>query len=404
MIRTYKGLPRSIYVLFTARIINSFGCLVYILLPFLLKDKLGYTEIEVARIIFCMGFFAMIAALIGGKLADSAGRKYTYLIAEGISASILIYCSFLPVSRTMIYFIIAADFFRTMIRPISSSMIADLTNVNNRKQAFSLIYLGANIGVALGSMVGGLLYNLIGVAFIIDGVTTIISLIYIGIYVPETKPTKEDMHGIESEEQAEEGSVLKVLLGRPVLIIFIILTLVNNIIYTQNSYSIPLYLQELFDAESGARIMGFMMSFNAFVVVTFTVFLTRITRKLKPLYIMGIGSFMYAIGFGMLAYTKVVPLFFVSTFFWTIGEILAATNSGVFIANHSPINLRGRFNSIVNIMVSAGHMVAPTLAGYYLGVFNFKVLWLTVGVIGIINGLCFFRLCTFDKKLTFNRK
>ncbi|WP_242960871.1 hypothetical protein [Clostridium peptidivorans] len=44
LIEPYVGLPKEIYVIFVARIINAFGCFVMPLLTIILKDKIGLSE------------------------------------------------------------------------------------------------------------------------------------------------------------------------------------------------------------------------------------------------------------------------------------------------------------------------------------------------------------------------
>ncbi len=88
------------------------------------------------------------------------------------------------------------------------------------------------------------------------------------------------------------------------------------------------------------------MSFNAFTVVIFTIFVTGLTLKFKPIFNIIIGGILFAIGFGMISFVNSYPLLLVSTFVWTIGEILGATNINVYIAAHAPVSQRTRSNSI----------------------------------------------------------
>jgi MFS family permease len=40
-------------------------------------------------------------------------------------------------------------------QPASTAMTTDLTNPRNRKAAFSLLYLGGNVGFAVGPLISG---------------------------------------------------------------------------------------------------------------------------------------------------------------------------------------------------------------------------------------------------------
>lgn len=59
----------------------------------------------------------------------------------------------------MVLFIVAAADFGTMAFPAFDATLADLTDPENRQSAFSLLYFGANIGMAISPIVGGLLFK-----------------------------------------------------------------------------------------------------------------------------------------------------------------------------------------------------------------------------------------------------
>ncbi|MCK5566325.1 MAG: MFS transporter, partial [Actinomycetia bacterium] len=67
-------MPRPVYILFFARIINSIGSFVYPLLAILLTLKLGFAEDAAGRITTVAVAAGGIGLLIGGKLSDKFGR------------------------------------------------------------------------------------------------------------------------------------------------------------------------------------------------------------------------------------------------------------------------------------------------------------------------------------------
>ena len=61
----------------------------------------------------------------------------------------------------------------------------------------------------------------------------------------------------------------------------------------------------------------------------------------------------------MLFLAKTFMVFVISTIVWTIGEILSAINSGVYIANHTPMSHRGRFNAVIPLITGTGFALVP---------------------------------------------
>lgn len=60
------------------------------------------------------------------------------------------------------------------------ALVADLSHTYQREKAFSLTYLGANLGMVLAPTIRGLLFiNLLDFAFFIDSFTILISTLLI---------------------------------------------------------------------------------------------------------------------------------------------------------------------------------------------------------------------------------
>ena len=379
----YRGLNRSIYVLFLARIINSIGSFVYPFLTLFLTDKLDYSAGDAGFILMIVSISFVPGSIIGGKISDTFGRKKILVGAQFLSALSFICCAFIPDKQMIPLFIIIAEFFMGIVHPTSTAMIVDLSRPENRKAAFSLLYLGHNVGFAVGPLLAGLLYNSRpNWLFSGDALTTIISLCLVVLLVKESKPSdsklKESLEEQKSDhinlEKAETGNVFKVLSARPALVSFILLVMVMNFVYAQMTFALPLFLYDTFGAE-GALMYGSTMTFNALVVIFGTTLIIGLTKKMKPIMATIIAALLYAVGFGGIYFTYVFYFIFVTTFIWTIGEILGATNIDVFIANHTPMSHRGRINSIVPIIMGAGHAISPFLMGKFIEYSSVRFVW-----------------------------
>ena len=370
----YRGLERSIYFLFIARVINSIGSFVYPFLTLFLTDKLGYSASEAGMILMVVTTSFVPGSLIGGKLADSFGRKKILIVAQFLSAASFLVCALIPDKQLVPWFIIAAEFFMGIVHPTQTAMITDLSRPENRKGAFSLLYLGHNLGFAAGPLLAGLMYNSHPYwLFSGDALTTMISLILVILFVVESKPTAENDDG-PALERAEKGSVLKVLAARPGLIIFIVLVMLMNFVYAQVSFSLPLFLKSSFGSE-GPVLYGSMMTFNAVIVILGTTLIIGLTKNMKPIIATLIAAVLYAVGFGGIYFGQVYYIIIITAFIWTVGEILGATNIDVYIAAHTPMSHRGRINSIVPIIMGAGHAISPYLMGQFIEHNSIRLVW-----------------------------
>lgn len=400
--KNYGGLPRSIYILFIARIINRMGGFVYAFLAIYMKSKLNMSENVIADFLLLNGVLSMATPFIGGYIADKKGRKTIYVLAQAAGAAIFVVCGIVQGSHPELIpaLLILASVINHMVGPINSAMVADIAkDPEERRRSYSLLYLGINVGVAIGPIIGGmLLENHTALFFIIDAVTTFISVILVALFVEETILTKEEMKAVKGNEKMEEGFALFVLFKKPVLLAFTVFAIFNSAVYAQSGFGFSLHLQHVFGSEFGAKYFGLLMSFNAILVLVFTIFITEILRKNKHINNIALASFLNMIGFGMIAFIgDKLPLFYVSVFVWTMAEIISVTNTSVFIMSHTPVNYRGRFNAIIDFLAGTGYVLSPKIMSYFMGNYSYETAWKFIAVIAFIGGSGLLITGFFDK-------
>ncbi|MBL7006310.1 MAG: MFS transporter [Spirochaetia bacterium] len=401
-ITEYRGLNRSIYVLFAARIVNRMGDFVQLFLVFYLTARLGFDEAGAGRFIMMTGVMNGFGILLGGYVSDRFNRKAVLVFCQSVFAVSYLICGFLPVSMTVPWLIFISSSFRGATWPVTNAMVTDLTEGLERKRAFSLLYLGTNIGVAVGPILAGLLFaNHLNWIFWGDAATTLFAAVVVLFQVPDTKPTKEKI--IENlatrtdGERAEEGRFFSVFLRRPALITYLLIASLISFVYSQHQFSLPLQINELFSVK-GPKIYGYIMTSNALIVLLFTAPLTSITKRLRSITNMAIAGALYFLGFGMILFTKSLGMFIVSTCIWTFGEILMVTNSNVFVASHTPITHRGRFNGMITWIHGIGFALSPWISGWVIEVYGISAIWPVVSAVAFAGAASYWIMSIFLKK------
>ncbi len=388
LIDTYKGLPKTIYVLFFVQVVNRFGDFVVPFLTMLLVNKLGFSMTRAGLIVTLCALAVIPGAMTGGKLSDHFGRKNIYLIFQTSSAVLLLICGFIPTSKLMVVLIIMSAFFSGGIRPILSAIITDVLPPEKRQAGFSLSYLGINLGVAFGPLVAGFLFNhFLPLLFIGDALTSFAAVLLVLTQIKESKPesSKNDLmlENAKSSsgnapsnglEKAEKGSLLSVLLKRPEILVFLLLNVLFSIAYGQHTFGLPVQLNSQFGT-NGAKYFGYLMSLNAITVVALTLPLNHMMRHIKPNNIIAISGVLYAVGFGMIGMIDSMAWYMVSTLIWSIGEIMLSTSFGVYLANRSPENFRARISAVTTFFFASGTVIATSGMGLYTDLFGLPMLW-----------------------------
>ncbi|MCK4258380.1 MAG: MFS transporter [Halanaerobiales bacterium] len=393
----YSNLHRSIYLLFVVQVINSLGTFVIPFLTLFLTQRLGIEGklagmyVMIASLVFAPG------SLLGGKLADQIGRKNVFIIFQLLAALCFIVAAFMLTSPLVPWILILANLFTTAILPAIDSMVADLTKPEERKSAFSLLYLGYNVGVALGYSIAGFLFaNYIKLLFFGEALAKIVAVLVVILFLEESFKKNEVKNLIINNIHKKE-SFIKIFLKKPEIIFFAVVAILYSFVFSQHSFGIPLHVNELFPSE-GAKVYGIIMTFNSIVVLVFTVLITQLTDKYKAVFNMVIAGIFFAIGFGLLYFAKGYLVLMISTFFWTMGRILDRTNTGVFIANSAPEQYRGRFNAVLLIISGAGYAIGPAFMGVVINNYGFQTSWKLIFVLSLVGTFFMYLLFLNDKK------
>ncbi|WP_243525738.1 MFS transporter [Bacillus pseudomycoides] len=383
-INQYRGLGKSVYTLFLVNFINYTGNFVYPFLVLILGSVSDLNSKTTGTIMMAVSIAFVPGSMLGGKLADTIGRKKILILSMSLKALIFILCAlYIDYIYFLIILLVLASFIGGLSGPSFGAIVADLTNKEDRKVAFSLLYLGVNLGMGISPMLAGFFYKYsITALFVGDAVTLLLAVYLIYKNVPETFQRINDKKFKVQKENSKKEGLVRILLKTPVLLGFLPVLLAYYFIYSQHSFSLPLQMDKYF-FEQGPSIFGIIMAVNAVVVIVLTSFVTLLTKKLTDITIIALSGILLGGGFGLVGIATTVPSLIISTIIWTIGEIMFATNSGAFVANVTPSQYRGRINSIVSITRSAGLAIGPWAMGYYIDFFNLHSVWGALLVVGI---------------------
>lgn len=401
LLNPYRGLRKEIYIIFISRTINAMGAFIFPFMTLILREKIGLSESETGVWIAISGLMYAPASLIGGKLSDKFGRKKLLITFETLGVLGYGLAIFVEPNMVMVYLLMVSSFLFGVAGPSHDAITADLTSTEQREGAYSLNYLGFNLGFAIAQIFGGFLfYNHLKLMFVIDVITAIIGITLIALFVKETLNSNCQTQNIQKNklEQKEQGSVLRVLWARPILIYYAIAAFGYRFVYSQWQFMIPLHATSNFGKEPGAILFGLLGSFNATIVVVFTPILTMLFYKKTNIKRIIYAGVLFTIGFGLLGFISVRTAFFASVFIFTLGEILEAISMMPFIMNHTPASHRGRMSSIIPMLMGVGYSVGPLVMGSVLEATSFEFSWKLSGGIGLMATFLMKGLDIYDKR------
>ena len=392
----YAGLRKEIYILCFGRFVTAMGSLIWPMLTLILKSKLGFNAEEVAFWFLLFGFVDIPFKLLGGKVTDRFNKRDTILVCDLISVAMYVTTAFLPLSMgsLIVYFIGSA--FQHMEWPAYDSMIAEMTSDDDRQKAYSLQYLASNLGVVFAPTLGGLLFNnYLWLSFLICGLAVLSSTVLIFLFIPKTFKKEVTTN---TYEENEEGNVFQMLMGRKILLAYMVVSCVAHMIYAQFNYLLPIQMDDMF-LENGAKFFGVMTSVNGAVVIIFTPLLTQLTLKWNDLKRVRWGIVIQSLTICMNYFYRDELFFYITTMVaFTIGEVLHTLGNSPYISKRIPSSHRGRFVSINNLATNFSSKLGNMMVGKIIVMYTFREGWIFVFGIGmlLIMGLGMF--AKYDKK------
>ena len=396
-LQQYKNLSKEIYVLFFGRIVTSMGSLIWPLLTLILKNKLGYNATTIATLTMAMSILQFPMLLLGGKLADTLNRKKIIIVCDLVTVVSYIICGLLPLSNYSIALFYIAGVFATIEGPSYDALVADLSDSESREKAYSLQYLGMNLGLVLSPTIGGLLFeNYLWLAFILTGLATLSSTILIILFIKRLSVEKGNVGAYE--EKRENESVFRILRERKTLILYALVCGFGGIVYAQFNYLLPLNMETLYGAK-GATIFGMLTSTNAIVVIIATPLITTFLSRLMDVRKIFIGESLIVLGlFGYRFVQGAMVPYFILMILFTIGEVFNTLGHQPYMTRRIPSTHWGRVNSFVNTVNGLFAGVGNIFIGKIVDVKGYDMAWLAVGVLGAVAIILVVMLNLVDKR------
>lgn len=400
MFSQYKGLRKELYILFIGRIMTNMGAMIWPMFTLILNRKLGLNATVIAA---CMVIFSLVnlpVSLIGGKLADKLNKKNIIVVCDLVSIASFIYCAIVPVTITSIAIFAVASLFQTIEWPSYDALVADFSTSKDRERAYSLSYLGTNLGLVLSPTLAGFLFeNHLNLAFLINGISIALSTILIFFRIRDVHRETDDSpaSGYEADLDSKVSALSYIGHSRVVLL-FIIAAALSNGVYSMYSYLMPLDMGITY-AERGSVLFGSMSSTNCIVVVTCTALITRLFRKIRESGKMLIGEGLILAGYLLfLLFIRQPIMCFVAITVFTFGEIFNTLSSSPFLTRRIPASHRGRIIAVMNVVCGLSSSAIQLAVGWIYDKAGSPTAWTTVIGIGVAEILIVAVMAAFDRK------
>ena len=406
LITQYGGLKKEIYILFIGRLVTAMGSFVWPMLTFFLTTKLGLSDGIATLMIATASVLSFPAALLGGKLADRFSRKSIIVVFDCITVGMYLLAAVLPMTLFTAILLFAAGLFQTIESPAYDALNADYSTSLQREKAYSLSYLGFNLGYIVGASVAGILFErFVRLAFCINGLAIFASTVLIIFFVHKKNAITEDADALsenysEYEQPIDEKvSVLTVLRQRPVLIGMLLVGCIASMPSNLMGLLLPLQLKDAL-GEHGATLYGYLNSLNGFVVIVFTPILTVLLKKLTEIPKSIIGLTLFLVGNFFFSLGTAASMLFVGMFIFTVGEVVEVLGHNPYASRRIPASHRGRVGGLSSVVYSVFSSLTQYLISFLLIATsnNYRLIWMVFMICGLVGAVLYGFMYGPDKR------
>jgi MFS family permease len=377
-------MPRAFWGLWFICTIGWAGRFVMPFLTLYLTVFAGYSASMSGLVMSMFGLGGVIAAITSGVLIDRFGAR-TMLIASlagtGIVAAVIALADAGGPGIAVLVLLLGIT--SQALPPAFNALVAVIVPVDGLRRAYSLTYVGINLGFAIGPLAGGVLaqvsYSLI---FAAEAVLMLVALV-VALLLPPLNPHTMTVAPRADVPVPEEilGRTLAGVLRDRVFLQLAVWNVLFMVVYLQTQITLPIVLEG--EGYSSAAY-GMLLSLNGFMLVAFQLGADRMTRGISQAKLLAAG--MLIVGIGILSHMFGVALWMhaVCVVVWTAGELINMPVGTNVAARLAPPSQRGRYLGVYATSFSFATFIGPLVGGIALDALGSDGLWIGCAVLSLV--------------------
>jgi MFS family permease len=352
--------PRESWYFVAASFMNALGnSFMWPLTTLYVHHAFGRTFGEAGLVLFCQSTASIIGQFTGGVLYDRFGAKR--LIVGSLFLGSVAQISLIGITGWSLYLMmmIVIGFLNALTMPAIQAFIGFRWK-ERRRELYNLIYVGNNIGLAIGASVAGLLASVFSFSlnFLANGITT---LLFAGFFFLFVKQEPSEQRSALRQKQEIPDSTWKLLLN---VKLYLYMALGSMLLWFSTSVwnaGIAPYLDE---RGLGMTAYSVLWTVNGIIIFAGQPVLGVIKRfiaKTLPSQIIA-SAVCYASGFALIAVSQRYGMIVIGMVITTFGEMLIAPAIPAFISEKAGRHA-AYYLGIVGAISTFGRIMGPYILG-----------------------------------------
>lgn len=380
-----KRLPRAVWYLAGATLINRMGAMVFPFLVLYFHRSLKLDLETATGIAALFGIGSGCAAPLGGWLADRYDAIKVLAWSMGAAGVLLLVFPFFITPPALMGGTFGIALLADLSRPSAMTALARLGGPAQSRDAFTLNYLAINLGMSVGPLMGGYLaqhdYRYL---FWVDGASSLLSCLLLLA------------SGATSPALRGDGPKPDWNIGRTGFLT-ILWTIVALWVFLSFFTATPVYLVTILHRPESW--VGWLWLINTGIIVLTTVSISHATRGVPLPRQLSWSVLLFSVGYAILIPRPGLDGLILCMLLLTVGEMLLFTNVNSYLQKMVPEHKMGRAMALNSITFSVAISLANPTIGYFFSERTPKELWIVLVLAGMTAAWGFARLPWREKKL-----
>ncbi len=373
--------------------------------PFMAIYLSHYFGLKTAGLLLLLNVGVGIAInFFGGYFSDQFGRKKIIVFAETLR---FIAFFTMMLSNSPWFHSPLLTFMMMTINsicwglagPASQAMLMDVSQPEERKTMYSILYWANNLSIAIGGIMGGFLFkHYLFELLIALTCTSFITWVLITFFIQESyQPIKgasitlsgqaKKMFTTYQEVFRDRVFVLYVLAG--LLVLSMEFQLTN---YISIRLAKEINPQQLFGWQfGGVELNGFLRTENTLLVVIFALFAAKLAGKWKDRSVLLYSCLVFVMGYSVISYSNNIWLLFGGMLIATIAEVLRVPVQQGYMAELPPDHARSSYMAVAGLTFNLAMLICSitvTISAYCSSL----VVSIFITLIGLTGILIFYKI------------
>ncbi|TWU20056.1 MFS transporter [Bythopirellula polymerisocia] len=350
----FRDLPPSVWFVSLTVLINRSGTMVLPFLALYVTTELGL-EISAAGYLLAMyGVGAILGNWIGGWLKGRFGPLLVQFASLAFAAGGFMLLSLAHGESEVAACLFLLSLVGEANRPAAATATTLLAPPHAITRAFALNRLAINLGMSIGTVLGGFLAEIgFKYLFYADAVTCLLAAVFLAATL-----------GLSRLPDCEtEDAPLADGLGSPwrdhqfLLVMFLLF--IYALVFFQVLGTYVLYLEQQYHFSK--PLIGAILAINTVLIVLVEMLVIHHTEQYSRLKLVACGCILIGLGFGLLPFGSGIVYCSVLVVIWTAGEILGSSPSLAYVTSRSTRANQSAYLAAYAMTMSAALVLAPVL-------------------------------------------